>query len=345
MRAMLLRAPGDVSDATPLAMADLPMPEPAAGEVVIRVRCCGVCRTDLDLARGRLAPPRLPVVPGHQIVGVVSAVGADVRDRHEGDRVGAAWIRWACGECRWCRSGLENLCPRFQANGCDANGGYAEYVALPAAFTFPLPASVDDSHAAPLLCAGAIGWRSLRLAGIRDGDPLGLTGFGASAHLVLQVARRRYASSSICVFARSAEERAFARELGASWVGDTSERPPFDLAAIIDTTPAWKPVVEALPRLRPGGRLVINAIRKANADRGELARIEYEKSLWMEREIKSVANVTRADVRELLDFASGAALRPTVEVRPLREANVALARLGAGQGVRGATVLRVDDAR
>jgi propanol-preferring alcohol dehydrogenase len=341
---MVLRSPGDVSDRGPLEMADLPVPEPEPDGVVIRVSTCGVCRTDLDLAQGRLVSPHLPLVPGHQIVGVVSAVGARVRDRREGDRVGAAWIRWACGECRWCRADLENLCPRFQANGCDANGGYAEYVAVPSAYTFPLPQAIDDLHAAPLLCAGAIGWRSLHLANLRDGDPLGLTGFGASAHLVLQVARKRYANSDIYVFARSTEERAFAKDLGAAWVGSTSDTPPAALAAIIDTTPAWKPVVEALPRLMPGGRLVINAIRKSNADRDELARIDYATSLWMEREFKSVANVTRADVRELLAFAATTHLEATIDVRPLKEAHVALHRLAEGKGLRGATVLRVHDA-
>jgi propanol-preferring alcohol dehydrogenase len=310
-------------------------------DVLIRVSACAVCRTDLDVAEGRVAASRYPVIPGHQAVGEIEAIGARVRDRREGDRVGIAWIRWACGECRWCTSGRENLCPRFQSNGCDGDGGYAEYVSAPAAFTIPIPAALDDAHAAPLLCAGAIGWRSLRLANIDDGEPLGLTGFGASAHLVLPMARHRHPNSPIYVFARSDEERAFARELGAEWAGNTTDQPPQQLAAIIDTTPAWKPVVEALPKLMAGGRLVINAIRKNDADRSELLRLRYETDLWMERDIKSVANVTRRDVREVLDVAADLSLSPTVEVLPLDEAPAALARMRSGRSVRGATVLAI----
>ncbi len=342
MRALVLYRPGKAAGRGPAALirADLPDPVPGDDDVLIQVRVCGVCRTDLDLAGGSLVAPRYPVVPGHQIVGIVAATGRRVAARRVGDRVGAAWIRWACGACRWCIGGEENLCPRFQANGCDADGGYAEYVVAPAAFTFLLPASLDDAHAAPLLCAGAIGWRSLRLAALRDGDPLGLTGFGASAHLVLQMARHRYSASPVYVFARNAEEREFARALGAAWAGDTADTPPRPLAAIIDTTPAWTPVVHVLRRLMPGGRLVINAIRKSSADRAALASIDYATDLWMEREIKSVANVTRADVRELLDAAVAMRLEPTVTEFPLERANDALGRLGAGN-VRGATVLRV----
>jgi propanol-preferring alcohol dehydrogenase len=300
-----------------------------------------VCRTDLDIAEGRVAASHYPVIPGHQAVGVIDAVGTKVRDRREGDRVGIAWIRWADGECRWCLAGQENLCPRFQSNGCDGDGGYAEYLSAPAAFTIPIPDALDDVHAAPLLCAGAIGWRSLRLADVPDGEPLGLTGFGASAHLVLPMARHRHPKSPIYVFARSPEERAFALELGAAWAGDASEQPPEPLAAVIDTTPAWKPVVEALPKLMPGGRLVINAIRKNDADHAELMRLNYATDLWMEREIKSVANVTRRDVREVLDAAVDLKMNPTVDVVPLADAGAALARMRSGGAVRGATVLSI----
>ena len=340
---MLLSEPGDARPGAWLTEKTVATPRVADDDILIRVSVCGVCRTDLDLVEGRLRASHYPLIPGHQVVGWIASVGAHVRDRREGDRVGVAWINHACGECRWCRRGEENLCPYFRATGCDADGGYAECVAAPAAFTYPLPAALDDEHAAPLLCAGAIGWRSLRLAELQDGDPLGLTGFGASAHLVLQLARHRYPKSPVYVFARSAGERDFARELGAAWAGDTADQPPAPLAAIIDTTPAWTPVVEALPRLMPGGRLVINAIRKIDVDRGELARIDYPTSLWMEREIKSVANVTRADVREMLDAAADMHLTPTVDVVPLAKANDALATLRAGRAIRGATVLRVSD--
>jgi propanol-preferring alcohol dehydrogenase len=237
--------------------------------------------------------------------------------------------------------GLENLCPRFRSTGCDANGGYAEYIVAPAAFTYPIPNALGDALAAPLLCAGAIGWRSLRLTELRNGDPLGLTGFGASAHLVLQLARHRFPGSPVYVFARNEGERAFARELGADWVGDTSDQPPSAAAAIIDTTPAWTPVVQALARLRPGGRLVINAIRKLRGDQEELERLDYAKHLWMEREIKSVANVTRTDVREMLAAAVEIGLRPTVKLLALEQANDALDSLSHASAIRGATVLQI----
>jgi propanol-preferring alcohol dehydrogenase len=307
----------------------------------VRVDVCAVCRTDLDIVEGRLAAPRYPVIPGHQIVGRVAGVGRSVTDHREGDRVGIAWINYADGTCRWCRAGEENLCPHFLSTGCDVDGGYAEFVRVPAKFAHAIPTGLDDEHAAPLLCAGAIGWRSLEHANLRDGDPLGFTGFGASAHIVLQLARHRHPNSPIYVFARNTREQAFARELGAAWAGDTSDQPPERLGAIIDTTPAWKPVVEALPRLMPGGRLVINAIRKSNADREELARIDYATDLWMEREIKSMANVTRADVRSMLAAAASIGLRPTITVLPLEEANSALRAMKTGGEIRGATVLRV----
>ncbi len=341
MRAIQLHAQAGSGGGGALALADVPKPHPAGDEVVIRVSVCAVCRTDLDLLDGRLAASHYPIIPGHQVVGRVETVGALVEDRRPGDRVGVAWIHNACGICAWCRRGEENLCPRFRATGCDANGGYAEYTTAPAAFTYPIPDALDDAHAAPLLCAGAIGWRSLRLTNLHDGDPLGFTGFGASAHLVLQLARHRFPNSPLFVFARNAAERSFALQLGAAWAGDTTDAPPAQLAAIVDTTPAWKPVVEALPRLMPGGRLVINAIRKSNADRAELSRIDYATDLWMEREIKSVANVTRQDVREMLDAAVRYDIRPTVREMPLADAWVSLRDLAHAEAVRGATVLRV----
>jgi len=305
------------------------------------VSVCGVCRTDLDVVEGRLTAARYPVIPGHQAVGRVAGVGDGVGDFAIGDRVGVAWIHSACGHCAWCRSGRENLCPYFRSTGCDENGGYAEYLVVPAAFAYAIPAQLSDASAAPLLCAGAIGLRSLRLTDLVDGQPLGLTGFGASAHLVLQLARHRFPASPVYVFARNARERDFARELGAAWTGDTSDEPPERMAAIIDTTPAWRPVVSALERLLPGGRLVINAIRKSRADQGELESLDYARHLWMEREIKSVANVTRADVREMLAEAVAMQLAPSVDELPLSDANVALGRVARGEGVRGALVLRL----
>lgn len=342
MHAMLLRQPAPYSsNASPLEIAEVETPTAGNMGLLVRVSVCGVCRTDLDIVEGRLAAPRYPVIPGHQVIGSVAELGRGVTEFREGDRIGIAWINSADGVCRWCRGGAENLCPQFRSTGCDVDGGYAEYVLVPAAFAHTIPSELTDTEAAPLLCAGAIGWRSLRLAGLSDGERLGLTGFGASAHLVLQLALRRYPASPIYVFARNPEERAFAVELGAAWAGDTAESPPEPLDAVIDTTPAWKPMVDVLPHLAPGGRFVINAIRKSSSDQNELLRLDYATHLWMERQIKSVANVTRADVRETLAVAVEIGLRPTVEVLPLQLANQALARLSGAKRLRGAMVLDV----
>ena len=339
---MMLRSPAPlVERAAPLELVDVPAPTARPGELLVRVNVCGVCRTDLDLAEGRLRAPGYPVIPGHQVVGTVAGLGAGVAGWKIGDRVGIAWIHSACGTCAACTAGDENLCAKFESTGCDAPGGFAEHTTVPAAFAHRIPSTLTDALAAPLLCAGAVGWRSLRLAAIADGDPLGLTGFGASGHLVLQFARQRYPRSPLFVFARSESERAFARTLGAAWAGATEDEPPEPLAAIIDTTPAWRPVVEALRRLRAGGRLVINAIRKEPGDQNELLRLDYTTHLWMEREIKSVANVTRADVREALEAAAALGLRPTVEEIPLERANDALAWLRTAGAIRGSKLLRV----
>lgn len=342
MRAMRLDRPGPMErGATPLTPADVVAPAPGPGELLVRVSVCGVCRTDLDVVEGRIIAPRYPVIPGHQVVGRVASIGPDTTRFDEGQRVGIAWIHSACGHCRWCLAGTENLCPDFRSTGCDADGGYAEYTVVPAVFAYPLPDELSDTAAAPLLCAGAVGMRSLRLTKLADGEPLGLVGFGASAHLVLQIARHRYPASAVFVFARSPDERAFALELGATWAGDLTDDPGERMAAIIDTTPAWTPVVNALARLAPGARLVINAIRKSPKDQEALLGLDFATHLWKEREIKSVANVTREDVRQMLDVARTLDLRPTVEELPLDQANAALARLAEARAVRGATVLRV----
>jgi propanol-preferring alcohol dehydrogenase len=341
MRAMVIERLGPVSEgAAPLTLVDRAEPSPGSGEVLIRVSACGVCHTELDEIEGRTPPPRLPVIPGHQVVGRVAALGAGVRGRAVGDRVGVAWIFHADGQCAFCRRGDENLCPRFVATGRDADGGYAEAMVAPADFVHAIPDAIGDAQAAPLLCAGAVGYRSLRLTGLQDGQRLGLTGFGASAHLVLQLARHRYPRSPIFVFARQEAERAFARELGAAWAGDTQERPPERLDAIIDTTPAWMPVVAALGNLDRGGRLVINAIRKEDGDKAALQQLDYAEHLWLEREVKSVANVSRRDVAELLALAAQIPLRPEIEEYPLADANRALVELRARR-IRGAKVLRM----
>ena len=341
MKAMVIsRITNLAANPEPLDPVERDIPEPGAGEILLRVRACGVCHTELDEIEGRTPPSRFPVIPGHEVVGRVEKCASEASRFRVGERVGVAWIYSACGRCSFCRSGNENLCPQFRATGRDADGGYAEYMVVPQNFAYPIPERFTDVEAAPLLCAGAVGYRSLRLTGIADGDPLGLTGFGASGHLVLKMVRYRYPRSPVYVFARSEKERSFAYDLGASWAGDTAEAPPAECAAVIDTTPAFKPVVEALRNLRPGGRLVINAIRKEGEDLAYLLNIRYQTHLWMEKEIKSVANVTRRDVEEFLKLADEIPIVPETTTFTLDEANLALNQLKAG-GIRGAKVLNL----
>jgi propanol-preferring alcohol dehydrogenase len=341
MKAMVLKHLADLgAKPEPLVLEDLLDPVPTSGEILVRVSACGVCHTELDEIEGRTPPPRLPVVLGHQVVGRVERLGAGAARFKIGDRVGVAWIFSACGRCKFCLGGTENLCPDFRATGRDANGGYAELLTVHQDFAYAIPEVFTDVQAAPLLCAGAIGYRSLRATNLKDGDSLGLMGFGASAHLVLMMARHKYPNSRVHIFARSRTEREFARGLGAVWAGGIGERAPGRLAAIIDTTPAWRPVIEALGNLEPGGRLVVNAIRKEDADKASLLRLDYPAELWMEKEIKSVANVTRRDVREFLDLAAEIPLRPEAEEFALADANRALTDLRRGK-VRGAKVLRI----
>ena len=341
MKAMVLAETGTVTKGRdPLVLRDVREPEPREGEVLLRVATCGVCHTELDEIEGRVAPPRLPVIPGHQVVGRVVARGSNATGIGIGQRVGVAWIYSACGHCEHCVGGNENLCPGFRATGRDADGGYAEYMAVPAAFAHPIPDALTDADAAPLLCAGAVGYRSLRLAGVRNGMRLGLTGFGASGHLVMMMVRHQYPGTEVYVFARRPEEREFALESGAVWAGETHQAAPAKLHAIIDTTPAWLPVIKALENLEPGGRLVINAIRKEEADRQRLLELDYPRHLWLEKEIRSVANVARNDVREFLSVAAAIPMRPVIETYDLAEANRALLDLKT-KHVRGAKVLCV----
>jgi len=335
MKAMLLREIAPLAqNPTPLSLEEVPDPEIKKDEVLIRVSTCGVCHTELDEIEGRTAPSTLPVVLGHQVVGTI------VDGPGQGRRVGVGWIFSACGECAHCQAGEENLCADFMATGRDAYGGYAEYMAVPADFAHPIPEALSDSEAAPLLCAGAIGYRSLKLANIHNGDTLGLVGFGGSNHLVLKMSAHLYPDSDIFVFTRNPEEQEFARSLGAVWAGGIQDTSPAKLNAIIDTTPVWMPVVEALRNLESGGRLVINAIRKEDVDKDELLRLDYLSHLWMEKEIKSVANVTRRDVREFLALAAGGDIRPEFQEYALGDANQALLELRQGK-IRGAKVLRV----
>jgi propanol-preferring alcohol dehydrogenase len=334
-----------ISDLTkedkPLIQKYLPNPEPKIGELLLKVKVCGVCHTELDEIEGRTPPPEFPMVPGHQVVGIVEKLNAKYSKIKVGDRVGVAWIFSACGKCEFCLSGQENLCPDFTATGRDANGGYAEYMTVPEKYAYLIPDVFTDEEAAPLLCAGAIGYRSVALCEANDGDNIGLTGFGASAHLVLKLIKYKYPKSKVYVFARNPKEREFARELGAQWAGDSDEEPPEKLHCIIDTTPVWKTVLAALDFLKPGGRLVINAIRKENVDEEHLKEFDYTRHLWMEKEIKSVANVTSSDVRNFLKTASEIPIKPDVKVYPFGKANEALMDI-KNRKIKGAKVLKVD---
>jgi len=341
MKAMVLHRICDLTQTRePLEFAEVPAPVPGSNELLVRVSACGVCHTELDEIEGRTPPPTLPMILGHQVVGIVEQAPQH-SSIQRGDRVGIAWIFSSCGHCEYCLSGNENLCAQFKATGRDANGGYAQYMTVPERFAYPIPANFNDVDAAPLLCAGAIGFRSLSLTNLKNGQLLGLTGFGASGHLVLMMARHKYPQSPVYVFARSEKERAFAQELGAAWVGDSEAESPEKLHTIIDTTPVWKPAVAAMKNLRTGGRLVINAIRKENADQSALAQLDYPSHLWLEKEIKSVANVARSDVSEFLQLAATIPIRPEVQVYPLRQANTALLELKERK-IRGAKVLIID---
>ncbi|MEJ2023628.1 MAG: zinc-dependent alcohol dehydrogenase family protein [Deltaproteobacteria bacterium] len=342
MESMLLEKITDLSgDRNPLKQVTLPDPVPGEDEVLIRVSACGVCHTELDEIEGRTSPPRFPVIPGHQVVGTVIGRGKSARSFQTGERVGVGWIYSSCGTCEFCRQGLDNLCPEFRATGRDADGGYATLMTVPETSAYAIPSVFSDAEAAPLLCAGAIGYRSLRLAEIKNGDRLGLTGFGASAHLVLKMVGYEYPQTDVFVFARSEKEQTFARELGAVWAGTSDAMAPERLHAVIDTTPVWKPVVEAMKNLESGGRLVINAIRKESIDKEYLLNLEYPSHLWMEKEIKSVANVSRGDISAFLTLAGRMAIKPEYQEFPLEEANRALLELKERK-IRGAKVLRID---
>ncbi len=335
MKAMILRQICSLTDHDePLELVDLPIPEPNDNELLLRVSVCGVCHTELDEIEGRTPPASFPIVPGHEVIARVERCGRDVTRFKEGQRVGVGWIHSSSGD------EFENLSPEFIATGRDANGGYVEFMTVPQDYAYPIPDIYSDAEAAPLLCAGAVGYRALKLTKLRDGPRLGLTGFGGSAHIVLQLARHKFPNSPIYVFARDPAAREFATQLGAVWVGNTTDRPPDQLDAIIDTTPVWKPIVEALACLASNGRLVVNAIRKENHDISELTRLSYHEHLWMEREIKTVANVTQFDIREFLPLAAEIPIRSEVEIYPLESANQALIDLKR-KPIRGAKVLTI----
>ncbi len=332
MRAMVLERPGPAATA-PLVLTERATLVPEPGDLRLRVAACGVCRTDLQICEGDLAARRLPVVPGHQVVGVVEAVGDEVSGWAPGDRAGVTWLAGTDGTCRFCRTGRENLCEAATFTGWDRDGGYAEAVVVRAPFAVRLPDSFPDLAAAPLLCGGVIGYRSLRVAGLGPdaaGARLGLYGFGASARLALQVARSW--GADVFVATRSPDEQRRALELGAAWAGGIDDRPPVPLDAAVTFAPVGSVVAAALRALDRGGTVAINAI---HLDR--IPELPYD-DLWWERSIRSVANVTRQDAREFLELAARIGITTDIETHPLAEANVALARLAAGQ-VAGTAVL------
>lgn len=324
---MVLERPG-----TALRMMDLPVPEAGEGQLLIRVAACAVCRTDLHVVDGELADPKLPLVPGHEIVGRVEQIGRGVSGFSEGDRVGVPWLGYTCGVCRYCTSGRENLCPFAKFTGYQLDGGYAEYTVADSRYCFPIPEGYSDVHAAPLLCAGLIGYRALVLAG--EGRRLGLFGFGAAAHIIAQVARHR--GWELFAFTRpgDAEGQRFARTLGAAWAGGSDEAPPEQLDAAIIFAPVGALVPAALRAVSKGGTVVCAGIHMS-----DIPSFPYE-ILWGERALRSVANLTRRDGHELLVLAPAVPIRTSVQCYPLGAANEALEALRAGK-VEGAAVLEV----
>jgi alcohol dehydrogenase, propanol-preferring len=331
MRALVLTKPAQVEE-SPLHLQKIPAPTPSANEVRIQIRCCGVCHTDLHIVEGDLQLPRLPLVPGHQIVGIVDALGSGVHTLKVGDRVGIPWLHWTCGKCRYCRRGIENLCENARFTGYHVDGGYAEFTLVDENYVYPLPAAFSDENAAPLLCAGVIGYRSYRLSGIRPGERLGLYGFGASAHLVLQLAR--YQGCEVLVFTRAQAHRDLATQLGAAWVGSAEETLPRPLDAAIIFAPAGALVPLALRHLRKGATLALAGITMS-----PIPQLDYS-VLYDERVLRSVANSTRQDCRELLQVAAQVPLRTEVQTFPLDHANLALQSLKKSK-LPGAGVLQV----
>ncbi|MCK6628715.1 MAG: zinc-dependent alcohol dehydrogenase family protein [Anaerolineae bacterium] len=329
MKAMQFARPAPVETA-PLAAAKLDLPQPGPGQVRLKIQTCGVCHTDLHLVEGDLTLPRLPTVPGHQVVGVVDVVGEGVTLHQPGDRLGVPWLYQTCGRCRFCRTNRENLCEQIHFTGLHANGGFAEYLVVAEQFAYPIPAVFNDAEAAPLLCAGVVGYRSLRLSRVQPGQRLGLYGFGASAHLVLQVAC--YWGCEVFVFTRKEHHRQLARSLGAVWAGGAEDDPGAVMDSSIIFAPAGGLVPLALQRLDRGGTLALGGIHMS-----PIPEMSYD-LLWHERTLQSVANSTRQDVRDFLQVAAEIPLKPETELFPLEQANEALLRLKQGQ-INGAAVL------
>jgi len=330
MRAWSFTRPAPVSEG-PLTLSDRAVPQPAADEILVKVTACGVCRTDLHLVEGDLDPRRRGVVPGHQVVGTVHETGSAVGSFDAGDRVGIAWLRRTCGECRWCRAGAENLCPRSQYTGWDADGGFAEYAVVPAAFAYRLPEGYDDGRVAPLLCAGIIGYRALRRAALPPGGRLGIYGFGSSAHLTAQIALAQ--GAEVFVMTRGEGNRALARELGAAYVGEAADRPPVPLDSAIVFAPAGELVPTALEALDRGGTLALAGIHMS-----DIPALDYQRHLFNERDLRTVTSNTRRDGEELLQLAARLEVAVHTTRYPFDQTDRALADLAGGR-VSGSAVV------
>jgi propanol-preferring alcohol dehydrogenase len=332
MKAMLLNKFAPI-DQNPLELTDVPKPEPGSEDILININVCGVCHTDLHTIEGELPDVKLPIIPGHQIVGYVEKIGNKASRFQEGDRVGVAWLYSTEPDCKYAQQGKENLCDNARFTGYHVNGGYAEYIAIPEKFAYPIPSIFSDQEAAPLLCAGIIGYRALRLSEIKPGQRLGLIGFGASAHVAIQVAI--HWGYEVYVFSRSEEHRELARKLGATWTGTSNEDPPVKLNSIVNFTPAGPTVLDGMRLLDKGGTQALAGIYMS-----PIPEMDYVKYLYHERTLRSVANATRKDGNELLKIAAEIPIKTTTQVFPLEEANQALQLLKNSE-IDGAAVLQI----
>lgn len=336
-----------------LELIEIPIPKISPNEILIKIYACGVCRTELDQIEGRIIAPKLPIILGHQPVGIVHSIGKNVKKFKVGDIAGATWIYSSCGKCKFCKSGFENLCLEFKATGCHENGGYAEYMVIKEDYAHKIPEELikQDNfqnlhdvnnliYIAPLMCSGVVGYRSLKITGMKNGKTLGLYGFGSAHHLVLQMANFLYPDSKKFVLTRNPDERKLAIKLGADWVGDIEDSTPEKIDCAIDTTPVWKTIIFALENLERGGRLVLNLIRKEEFDKNILLNLNYEKHLWLEKEIKSTANVTKKDGEEFLALAAKMKIRPQITLYSLEDANKALMDLKNAK-FTGSKVLKI----
>lgn len=332
MKAMVLERQNNIEN-MPLKAADVPKPEPKIGEILVDISACGVCRTDLHIVEGELPGKKLPVVPGHQIVGIVADVGSGVKNLKKGERVGITWINSTCGRCEFCRSGMENLCNDMRFTGYDTDGGYAEYALVSQDFAYNIPDKFDDVHAAPLLCAGIIGYRSLKLSGLKPGGTLAIFGFGSSAHIIAQIAK--YWGCKILAFTRGTDHQDMAKRLGATWAGEANDNTPEKADSVIIFAPAGELVINALASLKKGGKAAIADIYMT-----PIPEIDYNKHLYHERSITSVTNYTRDDAKEFLELASSIPIKTKVQTFRLEDANKALIELKQGR-IHGSAVLKI----